>query len=265
VSVPSIVVVVPSRDDAALLRRCLAALEAGTRRPDRVVVVDNDSSDDTADVARAHGATVVTERTRGIWPASAAGYDATTEDVIARLDADSVPARDWVERLAAHFAGPDAPDFLTGRGRFYGPRHTVNWMGDHWYLGGLYAVVGPYLGHAPLFGSSMAMRQDAWQEVRGLVHRDRGDIHDDLDLSFQVRPWMRVVHDEAWVVGVSARPFDSWSALGRRLRWVVTTVRVCWPESRPFRHRAERRAWRRRHSADGVTAGAPPPDDGAAR
>jgi cellulose synthase/poly-beta-1,6-N-acetylglucosamine synthase-like glycosyltransferase len=180
----------------------------------------------------------------GIWPASAAGYDAVTEDVIARLDADSVPARDWVERAVGHFAVIDSPDFLTGRGRFYGNRKLVNFLGDHLYLGGMYVWVTPYLGHAPLFGSCMAMRRDAWTQVRTRVHRDRVDLHDDLDLSFQVRPWMTVARDDDWVVGVSARPFDTWGALGRRLQWVVTTLRACAPDSKPFRHRRERREWR---------------------
>lgn len=252
--VPTIAVVVPCRDDATFLHRCLAALDAGTRLPDRVIVVDNDSSDDTARVARAHGATVVRELVHGIWPAAAAGYDAVTEDVIARLDADSVPAPDWVERALAHFAGPAAPDLLTGRGRFYGPRRVVNLLGDHWYVGGMYTWVTPYLGHPPVYGSCFAMRRETWAELRGLVHRDEPAVHDDLDLSFQVRPWMRVVRDDAWSVGVSARPFDSWSALGRRLRWVGTTLRVCSPGSRPFRHRAERAAWRRRHTTGPAAA-----------
>jgi glycosyltransferase involved in cell wall biosynthesis len=258
VSVPTIAVVIPCRNDAPLLRRCLAALEAGSRVPDRVVVVDNASDDDSADVARAHGATVVREPELGIWPASAAGYDAVSEDVIARLDADSVPARDWVERAVAHFSVIDGPDFLTGRGRFYGNRKLVNFLGDHLYLGGMYVWVTPYLGHPPLFGSCMAMRRDAWVQVRGLVHRTDTTIHDDLDLSFQVRPWMTVVRDDDWFVGVSARPFDTWGGLGRRLGWVGTTLRACSPESRPFRHRRERRAWRA-----GQPTGAEPADPGS--
>jgi glycosyltransferase involved in cell wall biosynthesis len=47
--------IVSSRDEAALLPRCLEAI----RFCDELVVVDIDSTDDTADVARAHGARVV--------------------------------------------------------------------------------------------------------------------------------------------------------------------------------------------------------------
>jgi len=245
VSPPTFAVVVPCRDDAAWLRRCLEALDDQTRRPDRVIVVDNASRDDSAAVARAHGATVISEPRHGVSPAVATGYDAVTEDLIGRLDADSLPGPDWVARAVARFSSPQRVDLLTGDGRFYGPRRLVNSLGNHLYLGGMYTFVTPYLGHPPVFGSCMAMRREVWRELRDDVHRHTREIHDDLDLSFQVRPWMTVVHDPGWWVGVSARPFDTWGTLGRRLRWTVTTVRASWPASAPLRHRRERRDWER--------------------
>ena len=56
----TISVVIPVYNDAALLRRCLEALAAQTRRADEIVVVDNGSTDDSAEVARRGGARVVT-------------------------------------------------------------------------------------------------------------------------------------------------------------------------------------------------------------
>src|SRR5690606_36645832 len=52
-------VVIPVKDDAALLARCLEALARQTRLPDEIIVVDNNSSDDSALVAVAGGARVV--------------------------------------------------------------------------------------------------------------------------------------------------------------------------------------------------------------
>ena len=56
-----VTVVIPARDDAVLLDRCLRALARQTREPAEVIVVDNASTDTTGEVARAHGATVVEE------------------------------------------------------------------------------------------------------------------------------------------------------------------------------------------------------------
>src|SRR6266436_4982028 len=95
----SISVVIPALNDASMLKVCLAALASQRRAADEIIVVDNGSSDDTAEVARAAGALVLTELRRGIYPATSTGYDAATGDIIARLDADSIPGPDWLERI----------------------------------------------------------------------------------------------------------------------------------------------------------------------
>ena len=43
-------VVIPVKDDGPRLRRCLRALAMQTRPPDEIVVVDNGSTDDSADI-----------------------------------------------------------------------------------------------------------------------------------------------------------------------------------------------------------------------
>ncbi|MFZ6002897.1 MAG: glycosyltransferase family 2 protein [Actinomycetota bacterium] len=77
-------VVLPALDEALALPDLLASLPAGYR----AIVVDNGSSDGTADVARALGATVVHEPLRGFGAACAAGLSAATAEVVAFCDAD---------------------------------------------------------------------------------------------------------------------------------------------------------------------------------
>ncbi|WP_432543831.1 glycosyltransferase family 2 protein [Kineococcus sp. SYSU DK002] len=55
---PAIVVLIPAHDEAAQLASTLRALQQQTRRPDRVVVVCDNCTDDTAVIARAAGAEV---------------------------------------------------------------------------------------------------------------------------------------------------------------------------------------------------------------
>lgn len=237
----SVSVVIPVRNDAILLERCLRALEQQTRRADEVVVVDNGSTDDTVAVAERFGAHVVTEPVQGIPRASSAGYDAATGDIIARLDADSRPGPDWIARIERIFRDRDGLDFLTGDPRFYGSTPLVHWVGEHLYIGGMYTVFTPLLGHAPLFGSNMAMRSSTWRALSGEVHREEQNIHDDFDLSFHVRPGMTVLRDRSLVVEVSARPFQDWASLRRRLSYVLPTVRLHLPRETLHRRRQARR------------------------
>ena len=235
-------VIIPSYNDAVMLRECLRAVNGQFRKADEIIVVDNASEDDTSAVAREAGAAVVLQPVRGVFPATAAGFDAATGDILARLDADSIPPADWLERIERRFAASEELSVLTGPGRFYGSNRFVHWIAERVYIGGYFWFIGLVLGHPPLFGSNLALRASTWQTVRETVHSDRGDVHDDLDLSFHIRPGMVVELDRTLVVGVSARPFESLAGLGRRLAMAYTTIRLNWQEQSPARRRAAHRA-----------------------
>lgn len=79
-----VTVVLPCLDEAASLPGVLGAIPPGYR----ALVVDNNSSDGTADVARSHGADVVTETTPGYGAAVHAGVLAATTGLVAVLDGD---------------------------------------------------------------------------------------------------------------------------------------------------------------------------------
>ncbi|MBX7435057.1 glycosyltransferase family 2 protein [Mycobacterium sp. Y57] len=79
-----VTVVLPCLDEAASLPGVLAALPGGYR----ALVVDNNSTDGTADVARAHGADVVAESRPGYGSAVHAGVLAAATPIVAVLDAD---------------------------------------------------------------------------------------------------------------------------------------------------------------------------------
>ncbi|WP_431247081.1 glycosyltransferase family A protein [Leifsonia xyli] len=251
---PTVSVVIPVLDDSAMLARCLADLAAQLRPADEIVVVDNGSADDTVAVARAAGVRVIEQRLRGIWPAAAAGYDAATGDIIARLDADSRPPADWLLHLEAELVDSPEVDVLTGRGIFYDGNPVVAALGQVMYIGGYFWSMGLWLGNSPIFGSNFAMRSEVWHDVRTRVHRDRGDIHDDLDLSLHLDLDAVVRYDENLTVGISARPFSTWGGFGRRLRWAYTTLSLHLPEQSPWRRRIARRRQR-----DGL--GSAPPSE----
>lgn len=231
-SLPSVTVVVPARNDAPALERCLRALGRQTVAPLEVVVVDNASTDATADVARRHGARVVAEPRVGIPMAAAAGYDAARGEVIARLDADSLPAADLVERLAEAMADPRC-DAVTGVGRFTELSRTGGVVAAG-YLGAYYGLCYLALGHHALWGSCMALRRTTWLEVRAAVHDDDAELHDDLDLAFVLGPRREVRLDRSLVVGVSARSLVGLAQLRRRFRRAFRTLAVNWQVAPPW-------------------------------
>jgi glycosyltransferase involved in cell wall biosynthesis len=229
----SISVVIPSRNDAVFLRICLTALAAQTRPADEIIVVDNGSVDDTGAVALAAGARLVVEPRRGIFPATSAGFDAATGDIIARLDTDSVPPTDWLESIERSLRVAQSPAAVTGTARFYGGHRVINWIGQTLYLGLYFRGMGWLMGHPPVFGSNFAMHRELWDLTGSRAHRCRADVHDDLDLSIHFPSGTTVIFDPTLIVGVSARPLLTPRALGRRI-WLAIATLVLNAVERPF-------------------------------
>ena len=111
--------ILPCRDEA----RALPALLAQVPPEFAVIVVDNGSTDGTAEVARSLGATVVEESVPGYGAAVHAGVLAATRDYLAVMDGDgSFDPRELVPMLAEVAAG--VADMAVGRRR---PVHRGVW------------------------------------------------------------------------------------------------------------------------------------------
>lgn len=118
---PRISVVIPARDEESRIAPCLDGL-ASDPDVDEVIVVDDRSTDATAEIARALGARVVC----GIEPppgwvgkpwALQQGLEAASGDVVVSLDADTRPRAGLVGALARALDEHDA-DLVTCSARF---------------------------------------------------------------------------------------------------------------------------------------------------
>lgn len=236
---PQVSVVVPVLDDAEHLARCLDALAAQTHPVHEVLVVDNGSTDDSAEVARAAGATVLHEPVRGIASASARGYDRASGDVIARLDADSVPPPGWIAESVRLLERPGVVA-VTGPGRPREGGRVLRRLWDGLYMGPYFVLMWSALGRPPLFGSAMAMHRATWLAARCRAHRDDPEVHDDVDLSMQLDPAWHVVAARSLTVEVSARPLSGAASVARRTRRAFHTFRVNGRRANPVRRWARR-------------------------
>jgi succinoglycan biosynthesis protein ExoA len=109
----SVAVVIPCRNEARSVGPLLDALAAQSLPPDEILIVDDQSTDDTAAIIerwrRDHSSVlvrVVPGTGRGPGPAMNLGIGATTTDLVVRLDGHSVPDRGYIEHSVHALADP---------------------------------------------------------------------------------------------------------------------------------------------------------------
>lgn len=181
-----IVLVIPALDEARAIGAALARVPHWV---DRVIVVDNGSTDDTAAVARAAGAEVLSEAQRGYGRACLAGIRAAGDaEVLVFMDADGSDHPEQMERLVAPIAAGRA-DLVIGsralgrreRGSLTPPQRFGNVLASTlvtWLWGVRFTDLGPFRAvrrsalerldmDAPTFGWTVQMQIRA--ASRGLV------------------------------------------------------------------------------------------------
>ena len=95
-------VVIPAFNEAPNITRSIRALQSQNilRSDFEIIVVDNNSQDETFSVATSAGADkVIKEPTRGTNPARQCGFKESSGEIIAFLDADSEPPPNWLEKI----------------------------------------------------------------------------------------------------------------------------------------------------------------------
>ena len=99
-------VVIPAFNAEPSLARCLSSLRNQTAPPDEIVVVDDGSTDGTAEVARSFGVSVVRQDHLGPAVARNNGAGHARGDILLYTDADCEPESDWVEQMVRPFGDP---------------------------------------------------------------------------------------------------------------------------------------------------------------
>jgi Glycosyltransferases involved in cell wall biogenesis len=110
---------VPAYNESAFLGACLQSLaDQDFTGSYEVIVVDNNSTDQTREIARLHGATVVGERQAGVCWARQAGTVVASGEIIVSTDADTTFDKGWLSRIDQTFSASADCVAVTGPCRF---------------------------------------------------------------------------------------------------------------------------------------------------
>jgi glycosyltransferase involved in cell wall biosynthesis len=98
---PEISIVIPAYNEEEAILKTLASLsKSTTSRSVEIIVVNNNSSDRTGELAEAAGAICIVETEKGVTPARNAGLNKANGKYILNADADTLYAPGWIDELA---------------------------------------------------------------------------------------------------------------------------------------------------------------------
>jgi glycosyltransferase involved in cell wall biosynthesis len=180
VKVKHVAVVIPARNEEALIARCLASVTAAATAHTSITVVADACTDATAEVARSfagvrvievNSATVGRARAAGVAAAIAEAGGAASGLWIANSDADSVVPTNWITeqvKLADHGAdvliGTVSPDFAD-----LSPAQVAAWL----------SRLDPLAPNGHVHGANLGIRGSVYESAGGFAPLGE---HEDVDL-----------------------------------------------------------------------------------
>lgn len=110
--------VIPAYNEEKMIGQCLRsilAVTAGKNYDIEIIVVNNASTDRTREIALVFsGVRVIDEPEKGLVKARAAGYNASSGDLIANIDADTELTPGWIDKVFAEFEQDNKLVVLSG-------------------------------------------------------------------------------------------------------------------------------------------------------
>lgn len=200
---PFITIVVPAFNEEFSLPASLCALKEQTYKGGyEILVVDNASTDRTAQVAAAAGCRVVYEAQPGYVYAVRAGFEAAQGEIIACTDADTLVPKTWLEQMAATLLRPGVA----------GVSGSITFCDGPWWLRFFGSIIGRLNWH--LAGANMAIWKWAYFKSGGF-RPSQINMGADVELGFRIKKLGSLVIDRSLCVATSARRFqlNFWGSL----------------------------------------------------
>jgi glycosyltransferase involved in cell wall biosynthesis len=196
-------VVIPAFNEELRIATCLNKILAQIEKPFEIIVVDNNSTDKTARIAKKMGAKVVKESVQGRRAARDAGFNAATGDIIARIDADTLIPPDWTRKIREHFEKDEKLMGVSGSAHYYDFPEMLQYK--NWIIPGASQFVKFFRRHDGLFGFNLALRKSVWEKIKGEICLDDDKIHEDTDLAIHIAKYGKVLLDKTILVETSLR------------------------------------------------------------
>jgi glycosyltransferase involved in cell wall biosynthesis len=217
-------IVIAAYNEEACLAQTIRSALAQECSDFEVIVVNNASTDRTEEIARGfpHVA-VVCEPRQGLPRAREAGRLAASGDIIANLDADCLPGRDWLSKGSAYFndarvvAASGPYDYYDG-GLFFRCVSRCTQMSVYWLVSKIIQLPGIRAG-AVMIGGNNLIRAEALKKAGG-YNTALTFYGEDTDTAKRLSKHGKVVFSRRLVMKTSARRFKAEGVIKLELKYL---------------------------------------------
>lgn len=172
---PQVSVVIPAFNEEGYLSKALGGLINQNVKPDEVIIVDNNSVDKTKEIALSYAKKfknkgikyiVVKEEKPGSSYARNKGFFMAKSPIIASMDADTIPHRNWIGNIIRHFDKNDSVA-VTGITIIKDSSNLIEYLSNtNWYKY-LTMILKAVYGFQTITTANAAIKADAFRKVSG--------------------------------------------------------------------------------------------------
>lgn len=196
-------VIVPVFNEEEYIEKCLISLKNQIEPAFEIIVVDNNCTDKTIDIAKKYNVKIIKEKIPGIRPARDAGFNAAKGEILAKTDADTILPADWTKRIRESFEKDSTLLGLSGTGHYYDVPDIL--QHKNWIATSAPKFVKFFMKHDGMLGFNLALRKKTWDIVKDEVCLDDKEMHEDADLAIHIAKYGKVFFDKEIIVETSLR------------------------------------------------------------
>lgn len=216
---PVLSVIIPAHNEEQLLHLCLERVtKQAFGLPYEIIVIDNNSTDQTAKIARSWHVRLVSEKRKGASAARNRGASVARANLLVFIDADCIVPYNHLATIWRKFSADETLDGLAGPYVYYDAGPFQRWLTDD--LNSQSVLHGFYknlFGLQTFISANFAIRKHIYRNVGGFDETITDVIEaDDAEFACRLaKNGHRVLFDPALKILSSARRYKA--ALGKVL------------------------------------------------
>ena len=216
--------IIPAHNEEEYISDCIKSIKNQTLKDFEIIVVDNECTDKTSDIANQLGCKVIKEQKRGLSFARNKGTQVSIGEYLCFIDADGVLAKNWLEEADKKISKKNL-DTIAGLNIF----HNKNILKEIWYnIFTFFAFSG--VGILYIFGKRLYLVANNLVIKKSLFN-ELGKFEPIIceDYLLSTKYWKlknrKCFFNPKMVISYSSRGFDSYGYIRTIVYWAINLLK----------------------------------------